>query len=124
LLVAGLSVASDHRIERWLLIDELTAGPVLLLAMFAGSLLIGLRAQAPGPSRPSDGSPDLADRFRSVGPDVTAPVTTEPAVLNAPPEWIDRLAGVLLDNACRVRRPSRPGPRRRRDRREPGHPDR
>ena len=30
-----------------LLIGEVTAGPVLLLAMFAGSLLIGLRAQAP-----------------------------------------------------------------------------
>ena len=40
-------MASDHRIERWLLIGEVTAGPVLLLAMFAGSLLIGLRAQAP-----------------------------------------------------------------------------
>ena len=47
LLVVGFSLAGDYRIERWLLIGEVSAGPVLLLAMFAGSLLIGLRAQAP-----------------------------------------------------------------------------
>jgi len=180
LLVAGYSLAGDHRIERWLLIGEVTAGPVLLLAMFAGSLLIGLRAQAPveqsrrrqleftadashelrtplsviraetdlalarphdagdyrdtlarirgeserlrdlvedmlwlarfdsHPPRPDDGPADLAtvaqacaDRFRSVGPAVTATVADGPALVNAPPEWVDRLAGVLLDNACR-----------------------
>ena len=184
LLVVGFSVASDNRIERWLLIGEVTAGPVLLLAMFAGALLIGLRAQAPversrrrqleftadashelrtplsviraevdlalssprkaadyrdtlirisgeserlrrlvedmlwlarfdsEPPRLDDGPVDLAttaqacaDRFRSVGPDVTADVTAEPALISAPPEWIDRLAGVLLDNACRYAGP-------------------
>jgi signal transduction histidine kinase len=184
LLVAGVSLAGDNRIERWLLIGEVTAGPVLLLAMFAGSMLIGLRAQAPveqsrrrqleftadashelrtplsviraetdlalasprkaadyrdtlvriqgeserlrrlvedmlwlarfdsQPPRLDEGPVDLgtvaqacADRFRSVGPAVTAAVTAEPALLNAPPEWIDRLAGVLLDNACRYAGP-------------------
>ena len=184
LLVVGSSTASDHRIEHWLLIGEITAGPVLLLAMFAGSLVIGLRAQAPversrrrqleftadashelrtplsviraetdlalssprmaadyrdtlvrirgeserlsrlvedmlwlarfdsEPPRLDDGQVDLAitaqagaDRFRSVGPAVTAAVPIEPALINAPPEWIDRLAGVLLDNACRYAGP-------------------
>jgi signal transduction histidine kinase len=184
LLVAGFSLAADRRIERWLLIGEVTAGPVLLLAMFAGSLLIGLRAKAPveqsrrrqleftadashelrtplsviraetdlalasprkaadyrdtlvrirgegerlrrlvedmlwlarfdsQPPQLDDGPVDLAtvaqscaDRFRSVGPAVTAAVPTEPVLLNAPPEWIDRLAGVLLDNACRYAGP-------------------
>jgi signal transduction histidine kinase len=185
LLVVGFSVAGDHRIERWLLIGEITAGPVLLLAMFAGSLLIGLRAQAPveqsrrrqleftadashelrtplsviraetdlalssprkaadyrdalvrirgegerlrglvedmlwlarfdsEPPRLDEGGPvDLAttaqacaDRFRSVGPTVTADVADTAALINAPPDWTDRLAGVLLDNACRYAGP-------------------
>jgi signal transduction histidine kinase len=184
LLVVGFSLAGDRRIERWLLIGEVTAGPVLLLAMFAGSLLIGLRAQAPveqsrrrqleftadashelrtplsviraetdlalaSPRKAADyrdtlvrirgeterlrrlvedmlwlarldsqpphldeGPVDLAtvaqacaDRFRSVGPAVTAAVTAEPALVHAPPEWIDRLAGVLLDNACKYAGP-------------------
>jgi signal transduction histidine kinase len=179
-LVAGLSLAGDRRAQSLLLAGEVIAGPVLLLAMFAGSLLIGLRAQAPveasrrrqleftadashelrtplsviraeadlalagprdaadyrdtlgriraegerlrrlvedmlwlarfdsSPPRPEQGPVDLAtmaracaDRFRSVGPDITAAVTTQPALVSAPPEWIDRLAGVLLDNACR-----------------------
>jgi len=42
-----------------------------------------------------------ADRFRAVGPAVTADVGDAPALISAPPEWIDRLAGVLMDNACR-----------------------
>ncbi|HEX3961591.1 MAG TPA: HAMP domain-containing sensor histidine kinase [Trebonia sp.] len=179
-LVAGLSLAGDQRTQSLLLAGEVTAGPVLLLAMFAGSLLIGLRAQAPveqsrrrqleftadashelrtplsviraetdlalaspreaasyrdtleriraegerlrrlvedmlwlarfdsHPPRRDEGPVDLAtvaracaDRFRSVGPAVTAAVTPQPALVNASPEWIDRLAGVLLDNACR-----------------------
>jgi len=179
-LVAGVNLASDRRAEGLLLDGEVSAGPVLLLAMFAGSLLIGLRAQAPveasrrrqleftadashelrtplsviraetdlalaSPRTPADyrdtleriraendrlrrlvedmlwlarfdshpphrgeGPVDLAtvaqacaDRFRSVGPEITAAVTAGPALVNAPPEWIDRLAGVLLDNACR-----------------------
>jgi signal transduction histidine kinase len=60
------------------------------------------------PPPPSDEPVDLvtlaqacADRFRAVGPAVTAEVGAEPALISAPPEWIDRLAGVLMDNACR-----------------------
>lgn len=184
LLVVGVSLASDQRIERWLLIGEITVGPVLLLTMFAGSLLIGLRAQAPveqarrrqleftadashelrtplsviraetdlalssprkaadyrdtllrirdendrlrrlvedmlwlarldsQPPHQDEGPVDLvtvaracADRFRSVGPAVTTSVVLEPVLVSAPPEWIDRLAGVLLDNACRYAGP-------------------
>jgi signal transduction histidine kinase len=42
-----------------------------------------------------------ADRFRAVGPAITAETAAGPAPISAPPEWIDQLAGVLLDNACR-----------------------
>jgi signal transduction histidine kinase len=183
-VAVGLSLSGDRRIERWLLLGEVAAGPVLLLAMFAGALVIGLRAQAPveqarrrqleftadashelrtplsviraetdlalasprkaadyhdtllrirgegerlrllvedmlwlarldsQPPRPDEGPTDLAavaragaDRFRSVGPTVTADVAAAAALINAPPDWIDRLAGVLLDNACRYAGP-------------------
>jgi two-component system sensor histidine kinase CiaH len=64
------------------------------------------------PPPPGDEPVDLstlagacADRFRSVGPDVIAEVPDEPALISAPPEWIDRLAGVLVDNACRYAGP-------------------
>jgi signal transduction histidine kinase len=42
-----------------------------------------------------------ADRFRSVGPALTVDAPPTPALISAPPEWVDRLAGVLVDNACR-----------------------
>jgi signal transduction histidine kinase len=178
-LVAGQARAGDADTQRLLLYGELIAGPFLLLAMFGGSLAVGLTALAPveqsrrrqleftadashelrtplsviraeadvalsspreaaeyrdaltriqGESRrlrqlvddmlwlarfdsrpppPGDEPVDLAtlaqacaDRFRAVGPAVTAD-TGGPALISAPPEWIDRLAGVLLDNACR-----------------------
>ena len=64
------------------------------------------------PPPPGDEPVDLstlagacADRFRSVGPAVTAEVPDEPVLISAPPEWIDRLAGVLVDNACRYAGP-------------------
>ena len=183
-LALGLSLSGDRRIEHWLLLGEVAAGPVLLLAMFAGALVIGLRAQAPveqarrrqleftadashelrtplsviraetdlalasprkaadyrdtllrirgegerlrllvedmlwlarfdsQPPRLDAGPTDLAtiaracaDRFRSVGPAVTADAAAAAALINAPPDWIDRLAGVLLDNACRYAGP-------------------
>ena len=46
-----------------------------------------------------------ADRFRSAGPALTADIPAAPALISAPPEWIDRLAGVLVDNACRYAGP-------------------
>jgi signal transduction histidine kinase len=183
-LIAGQSRAGDAHTERLLLYGEVIAGPFLLLAMFFGSLVVGLRALAPveqsrrrqleftadashelrtplsviraeadvalssprkaaeyrdaltriqGESRrvrqlvddmlwlarfdsrpppPSDEPVDLvtlaqasADRFRAVGPAVTADVGAGPALISAPPEWIDRLAGVLMDNACRYAGP-------------------
>ena len=64
------------------------------------------------PPPPGDEPVDLvtlaqacADRFRAVGPAVTAEVGAEPALISAPPDWIDRLAGVLMDNACRYAGP-------------------
>ena len=183
-LIAGQSRAGDMHTERLLLYAEVIAGPFLLLAMFFGSLVVGLRALAPveqsrrrqleftadashelrtplsviraeadvalsspreaaeyrdaltriqGESRrlrqlvddmlwlarfdsrpppPGDEPVDLvtlaqacADRFRAVGPAVTADVGAGPALISAPPEWIDRLAGVLMDNACRYAGP-------------------
>ncbi len=191
-LIAGQNLSGDAHTERLLLYAELIAGPFVLLAMFFGSLVVGLRALAPveqsrrrqleftadashelrtplsviraeadvalsspreaaeyrdaltriqGESRrlrqlvddmlwlarfdarpppPGDEPVDLAtlaqacaDRFRAVGPAVTADVGpavtadvgTAPALISAPPEWIDRLAGVLMDNACRYAGP-------------------
>ncbi len=179
-LVAGQSLAGDAHTERLLLYGEFAAGPFLLLAMFGGSLVVGLRSLAPveqsrrrqleftadashelrtplsviraeadvalsspreaaeyrdaltrikgesqrlrqlvedmlwlarfdsTPPPPGDEPVDLvtlaqvcADRFRAVGPSITTDTGAGPALISAPPEWIDRLAGVLVDNACR-----------------------
>ena len=179
-LIAGQSLAGDAHTERLLLYGEVIAGPFLLLAMFFGSLVVGLRALAPveqsrrrqleftadashelrtplsviraeadvalsspreaaeyrdaltriqsesrrlrqlvddmlwlarfdsRPPPPSDEPVDLvtlaqacADRFRAVGPAITTGTGPDTALISAPPDWIDRLAGVLMDNACR-----------------------
>ncbi len=179
-LVAGQSVAGDAHTKRLLLYGEIIAGPLLLLAMFGGLLMVGRRALAPveqsrrrqleftadashelrtplsviraeadvalsapraageyrdalsriqdesqrlrqlvddmlwlarfdaRPPPPGDEPVDLAtlaqacaDRFRAVGPAVSAETPDDAVLISAPPEWIDRLAGVLVDNACR-----------------------
>jgi signal transduction histidine kinase len=179
-LVAGQSVAGDEHTKRLLLYGEIVAGPFLLLAMFGGLLVVGLRALAPveqsrrrqleftadashelrtplsviraeadvalsapraageyrdaltriqdesrrlrqlvddmlwlarfdaRPPPPGDEPVDLstlaracADRFRAVGPAISAETPDGTVLISAPPEWIDRLAGVLIDNACR-----------------------
>ena len=46
-LVAGQSLVGDAHTKRLLLYGELIAGPFVLLAMFLGSLVVGLRALAP-----------------------------------------------------------------------------
>jgi signal transduction histidine kinase len=46
-LVAGQSMAEETHFQHVLVDGELLAAPVLLLAVFAGSLIIGLRALAP-----------------------------------------------------------------------------
>jgi signal transduction histidine kinase len=184
-LVAGQSLAEQQHTMNVLRGGEALVGPVLLLAMFAGSLIIGLRALSPveqsrrrqleftadashelrtplsvisaeigialsapraaadyqaallrieGESQrlrrivedllwlarfdsqpPPPGAEPLdlgtiagqcADRFQAVGRSQSLDISvTEPpeqaAWISAPPEWIDRLAGVLVDNACR-----------------------
>jgi signal transduction histidine kinase len=189
LVVAGQNLAEQDHIEGVLLDGEALAAPVLLLAMFAGSLLIGLKALSPveqsrrrqleftadashelrtplsvisaetgialssprkageyratlhriqgeaqrlrrivedllwlarfdsRPPRPGNEPLDLAtiaqecaDRFGSVARSVSLDITSgsagpEPAWISAPPEWIDRVAGVLMDNACRYAGP-------------------
>jgi signal transduction histidine kinase len=184
-VVAGQSLAEQGHIESVLLDGEALAAPVLLLAMFVGSLIIGLKALSPveqsrrrqleftadashelrtplsvisaetsvalssprkageyratlnriqgesqrlrsivedllwlarfdsRPPPPGDAPLDLgviaeecADRFSSVARSQSLSVLVEPsgsapAWISAPPEWIDRLTGVLMDNACR-----------------------
>ena len=188
-IVAGQSLAQNRHTEAVLLGSEIAAGPLLLVAMFLGSLTVGLKALGPveqsrrrqleftadashelrtplsvisaeadialasprseaeyrgsltliqgegqrlrrivedllwlarfdsQPPPPGDEPLDVAtiadtcaDRFRPVARarsiTITADtVTAAPALISAPPEWIDRLAGVLMDNACRYAGP-------------------
>jgi len=185
LLVAGQSLADQSHIEAVLGVGEALAAPVLLLAVFIGALIIGLRALSPAeqsrrrqleftadashelrtplsvisaetsialttprkaaeyrsalariageserlrsivedllwlarfdsqPPQPGNEPLDLAtiaagcaDRFRALAHAqsidiVVASAGPEPAWISAPPELIDRLAGVLVDNACK-----------------------
>jgi signal transduction histidine kinase len=189
-LVAGQSLAEQQHAVNVLRDGEVAVAPVLLLAMFAGSLIIGLRALSPvehsrrrqleftadashelrtplsvisaeigialsSPSRPAgdyratlqrieresqrlrsivddllwlarfDSQPpppgaepvdlstiaaECAERFQAVAaatsPGISVTVSPAPAAwISAPPEWIDRLTGVLVDNACRYAGP-------------------
>ncbi|MHB8329006.1 MAG: sensor histidine kinase, partial [Acidimicrobiales bacterium] len=183
-LVAGLSLAEQSHVQGLLFEGEAIAGPIVLLAMFLGSIVIGLKASAPveharrrqleftadashelrTPLSVIEAEVDLAlaahrdatayrealarvgdesgrllhivedllwlARFDSAPPppqhepidlDSIAEVCAERfgalatarrialsverwgeglAWVNAPPAWIDRLAGVLVDNAC------------------------
>jgi signal transduction histidine kinase len=184
-IVAGQSLAQNRHTQAVLLDSEIAAAPLLLVAMFLGSLTVGLKALGPveqsrrrqleftadashelrtplsvisaeadialasprsaaeyrgslsriqgegkrlrrivedllwlarfdsQPPPPGDEPLDVAtiadtcaDRFRPVARvrsiTITADTSTPaPALISAPPEWIDRLAGVLMDNACR-----------------------
>jgi len=183
-LVAGQNVLDDQHTQGLVLDIEIIAGPFLLLAIFLGLLVVGLRALAPveqsrrrqleftadashelrtplsviraeadvalsapreaaeyrdslrriqgesqrlrqlvedmlwlarfdsNPPPPGSEPVDLAtlaqacaDRFRAVGPAVSAETPDGAVLISAPPEWIDRLAGVLVDNACRYAGP-------------------
>jgi signal transduction histidine kinase len=190
MIIAGQSLAEQTHIESVLSAAEELAAPVLLLAVFAGALIIGVRALSPveqsrrrqleftadashelrtplsvisaetslalGTSRQAadyraalgriqgesdrlrrivedllwlarfDSHPpqpkaeplDLAtiahgcaDRFGAVARAQSITMTvvgggTGHAWVSAPPEWIERLAGVLADNACRHAGPS------------------
>ncbi len=189
LLVAGETLADESHIIGVLRDGELIGAPVLLLAMFAGSLIIGMRALSPveqsrrrqleftadashelrtplsvisaetaialstprkaedyrsalirvdgesqrlrrivedmlwlarfdsNPPPPGDEPLDLttiaqecADRFAAVARSGSFDISVVPGGplagwISAPPEWIDRLAGVLADNACRYAGP-------------------
>ena len=184
-IVAGQSLAQNRHTQAVLLDSEIAAAPLLLAAMFLGSLTVGLKALGPveqsrrrqleftadashelrtplsvisaeadialatprsaaeyrgsltriqgegkrlrrivedllwlarfdsQPPPPGDEPLDVATiadtcagRFRPVARaraiTITAHTATQaPALISAPPEWIDRLAGVLMDNACR-----------------------
>jgi len=184
-VVAGVSLADQQHVQRLLVVAELIAGPIALLGMFLGSLVIGVKASAPverarlrqleftadashelrTPLSVIDAELDLAlrtprdagsyreslvrvrtesGRLQRIVEDLLwlarfdsnpPPPAREPIDLatiaeicvarfqplaesrgielrselrgdarpwvNAPAEWIDRLAGVLVDNACR-----------------------
>ena len=188
-LVAGQSLAEQQHTLKVLRYGEAAVAPVLLLAMFAGSLVIGLRALSPveqsrrrqleftadashelrtplsvisaeigitlsapraaagyeaallrieneskrlrrivedllwlarfdsQPPPPGAEPLDLftiarqcADRFQAVAHSQSLAIAVTPAPaqsawISAPPEWIDRLTGVLVDNACRYAGP-------------------
>jgi signal transduction histidine kinase len=188
-VLAGQSLQSEDHLVSLLRTGEGLAAPFLLVAMFAGALIIGLRAVSPveharrrqleftadashelrtplsvisaetsvalsaprkagdyraalerigresgrlhkivedllwlarfdsAPPQPEDEPLDLAtiaaecaERFRPVGAtqEFDVQVLTgepRPVWISAPPDWIDRLAGVLMDNACRYAGP-------------------
>lgn len=184
-LVAGQSLSDTEHVGNVLITAEVIAGPVLVVAMFLGALLIGLKASAPveearrrqleftadashelrtplsvieaevdlglrsprrasiyretlervgeesdrlkhivedllwlarfdsEPPPPAEEPIDVAalaqscvDRFFAVAGSKEIELTTRhegesPSWIKAPPDWIDRLTGVLIDNACR-----------------------
>lgn len=183
-LVAGQSLASPAHIESVLLLAELVIGPVLLVSVFVGVLVIALQAVAPvedarrrqleftadashelrtpltvieaevelARSAPGDADEHLqtldrvaresqrlkqivedllwlarfdtepppppsvptdlaavveacAERFQAVAQArqirLSSPLSPVPVWVEAAPEWIDRLVGTLIDNACR-----------------------
>ena len=181
-VVAAESLTSVDRAAGTIVVAELAIVPVLLVAVFAGALLVGRRAAAPlqrarqrqldfiadashelrtplsvieaetslalsapqdsgarsdalgrvlveshvmrrmiddmlwlarfdsSPAPPSNETVDLcasvevaAERFRSVAAQrgVTLEIHAEEALVQAPPEWVDRVVGVLVDNACK-----------------------
>ncbi len=188
-LVGGQSLAEQQHVERVLLTGEIIAGPIVLLATFLGTLVIGLKAGGPieevrrrqleftadashelrtplsvieaevglalssprdagqyrdtlervgresdrlrhlvedllwlarfdsEPPPPGDEPVDLvpiaescADRFATFAESkgVMLAVMQEgesQAWIEAPPDWVDRLVGVLVDNACRYAGP-------------------
>ncbi len=188
-VIAGESISSEYHLLTLLRIGEAMAAPFLLLAMFAGALIIGLRALRPveqarrrqldftadashelrtplsvitaetsialsaprkapdyratltrieresarlkkivedllwlarfdsTPPQPENEPLDLAtiaaecaERFRALGATRQFDVQVltggpHPVWISAPPDWIDRLAGVLIDNACRFAGP-------------------
>jgi signal transduction histidine kinase len=185
LFVAGQSLAAADHVESDLIALELVAGPVLLLAVFLGTLLIGIKAAGPveqsrrrqleftadashelrtplsvieaevslalagtrtvgdyrdtlarvsreslrlrdivedllwlsrfdsEPPPPGDQPVDVsaiatacANRFFAVAQSRGIAISVHHLVdgqpwINAPPEWVDRLTAVLVDNACR-----------------------
>jgi signal transduction histidine kinase len=183
LLVAGESLVELDHVENVLIVSEIVAGPVLLVAIFLASLLIGLRSAKPvedarrrqleftadashelrtplsvieaelslargfpgegepavierisreserlkrivddllwlarfdaAPPPPASGPIDVAtiaevclERFSALASTQSLELTLErlgagDTRITAPAEWIDRLAAVLVDNACK-----------------------
>ena len=68
--------------------------------------LLWLARSTPQRSAPGDEPVDVArlaagcaERFRAVGTEITVEGGGRATLMDPPPEWIDRLTGVLMDNA-------------------------
>jgi signal transduction histidine kinase len=109
---ASLALQKDRDAESYRTSIERIAGEGARLRRIVEDLLWLARFESE-PDRPAALTVDVGEvatasvsRFRHVADQrglhlsgrVTSPV---PPLITAPPEWIDRLAGVLVDNACR-----------------------
>jgi signal transduction histidine kinase len=109
---ASLALQKDRDAESYRQSIERIAGEGARLRRIVEDLLWLARFESE-PSRPESGAVDVGEvatdsvtRFRNVadqrGIRLTGRVMAPQApIIAAPPEWIDRLAGVLVDNACR-----------------------
>ncbi len=109
---ASLALQKDRDADSYRHSIERIAGEGARLRRIVEDLLWLARFESE-PSRPESGTVDVGEvatdsvtRFRHVadqrGIRLTGRVTAPQApLIAAPPEWIDRLAGVLVDNACR-----------------------
>ncbi len=112
----GLSLSTDREAPRYREALERIGGESKRLRRIVEDLLWLARFDAEPPP-PSEEPVDLAtlaevctDRFsavaRSRGVQLSVARSGDgPAWIKAPPEWIDRLVGVLVDNACRYAGP-------------------
>jgi signal transduction histidine kinase len=109
---ASLALLQDRDAESYRQSIERIAGEGERLRRIVEDLLWLARFESE-PSRPESGTVDVGEvasdsvaRFRHVadqrGIRLSGAVTAvQPPLIAAPTEWIDRLAGVLIDNACR-----------------------
>ena len=109
---ASLALQKDRDADSYRQSIERIAGEGARLRRIVEDLLWLARFESE-PSRPESGTVDVGEvatdsvaRFRHVADQrrirLTGSVmTSQPPLIAAPPEWIDRLAGVLVDNACR-----------------------
>ena len=112
----GLALSTPRRADYYRTTLERVGGESRRLRQIVEDLLWLARfdSEPPPPrDRPVDLEPlvtGCADRFRAVAGAAGVELAVRgdgpfPALIEAPPEWVDRLVGVLVDNACRYSPP-------------------